>query len=101
MTIATTVADGLKLASTIATLAETLDPQFAIAGFTLQELEAAAQGIADGVPAVQAALADIEAAATGGTPPTPAQLLALKAAIDADDDKIQQDVTAADASGKA
>lgn len=73
----------------VGTILEVLIPGGAVAGIGISTIISVAKGVAQGIPAIVAAYEDIRAAIDGQQPPTQAQLLALKAAVDAGDDEIQ------------
>lgn len=91
-TTTTILNDAKQGVALIAGIMETLSPQAALAGFTIDELSNLAEGLIDGVPAIVAAWNSVKAAHAGGAAPTNDQITALKAAIDADDDALEEEV---------
>lgn len=95
--------DWTQLFTIIGTVAAAIAPGAVLGGFTIAQILSIAKGVYDGVPSIVAAYHDIENAVNGGAKPTPEQLLALKAAVDANDANIQAAIAEADAAdlGKA
>lgn len=83
-------ADAQAILGAVGTVLGALVPGGVIAGVTISTITSIAQGVVQGVPEIVTAYEDIKAAIDGGAPPSEAQLLALKAAVDAADDKLQK-----------
>lgn len=96
-----TIADDIKQGiGVLATLVSAFVPGAQVGGFAVSELASLAEAVVDAEPAAVAAYNDIKTTIEGGAPPTPAQIAALKAAIDADDDALQTEVQQLDAAAK-
>jgi hypothetical protein len=95
----TTIATVVKIAGEVATAF--LPGGAIIAGLTVPDMIGVISGIANGLPDVIAAYEAIKAAVDGGAAPTPTDLAALKAALDAADDAVQTEVAELDTAGKA